>query len=63
MEEAFKKFDLDGNRMLDAHEQAEMLKALEEEKVSLSSVLIIVFGLIVLYVMNYTIFLTTESCR
>lgn len=33
IEEAFKKFDLDGNRVLDKREQAEMLRALEEEKV------------------------------
>lgn len=33
IEEAFKKFDLDGNRVLDSQEQAEMLKALEDEKV------------------------------
>lgn len=35
IEEAFKKFDLDGNKILDSEEQAEMLKALEEEKVSI----------------------------
>lgn len=33
IEEAFKKFDTDGNRVLDADEQAQMLKALEDEKV------------------------------
>ena len=33
IEEAFKKYDLDGNRVLDKREQAEMLKTLEEEKV------------------------------
>jgi len=32
VEEAFKKFDTDGNRILDAEEQARMLKALEDEK-------------------------------
>lgn len=33
VEEAFKKFDTDGNRVLDADEQARMLKALQDEKV------------------------------
>ncbi|XP_067952038.1 polycystin-2-like [Watersipora subatra] len=32
IEEAFKKFDKDGNKVLDADEQALMLKALEDEK-------------------------------
>lgn len=35
IEEAFKKFDTDGNKVLDRHEQQEMLRVLEEEKVGL----------------------------
>lgn len=41
MEEAFKKFDTDGNRILDAEEQARMLKALEDEKVNIMTAILL----------------------